>query len=109
MTTRELTTKLNDEYGITKPWPDTYEVDHDTYANVCQDVFTWVRRMQAPGVAIGVHDGIMFKNVELLLKTASVPITANPIGEIMIYRLEQSSGLWRIDVTASATGAGHRR
>lgn len=75
MTAQELKNKLDNEFGFNK-WPDTYEVDADTYANCCQFAFDNPRIFQGYGpnyvsitIALGrLHNGIMFKNVELILK-----------------------------------------
>ncbi len=72
MTAIELRQKLNHEYGILKPWPDHLDVDADTYANACQAVFDSVDNsdgefVKEEKVALGTNNGIMFKNVELIL------------------------------------------
>lgn len=67
-----------------KEWPRTYDVDHETYANVCQSVFNSLHEkqmywdvvedgQQKPDigtvlVCLGEHNGIMFKGVELILR-----------------------------------------
>lgn len=73
MTAQELRAKFNDTFGL-NAWPKTYNVDAETYANVCQLVFTncpvryqWDEDTEAITISIGPHKGIMFKNVELLL------------------------------------------
>ncbi|HWY35955.1 MAG TPA: hypothetical protein VNX68_15030 [Nitrosopumilaceae archaeon] len=72
MTTEELRLKLNSEFGI-NPWPETYEVDSDTYAHVCQFVFHQHIHAYTNGrfkqitITVGKNNGILFKNVELLL------------------------------------------
>lgn len=38
MTSNELRHKFNTEFGL-KSWPKTYEVDVETYGNVCQEIF----------------------------------------------------------------------
>jgi len=81
MTTEELRKKFNDEFGPKDGWPLAYEVNAETYGNVCQSVFTWAaadnidkifRRgygdLGIVEIAIGPNNGIMFKNVELILK-----------------------------------------
>lgn len=82
MTYLEFRKMMNEKFGI-NPWPKTYEVDHETYANVCQHIFKW--RYETTDIAIfeqmiGPHfcfieisigadnQGIMFKSVELILK-----------------------------------------
>ena len=80
MTANELRTYFNKTYGL-MPWPPTFEVDAETYANCCNAVFQ--NRLEADDsiatvypdftviqIAIGnVSNGLMFKNVELILKT----------------------------------------
>lgn len=71
MTAPELVNHLNNTYGIGKPWPLIFEVDSDTYANVCQSLFTYLSNHQYRGaikLAIGPNDGVMFKGIELILK-----------------------------------------
>lgn len=87
MTTNELRKLFNDKYGMDQNWPTRYEVDHETYANVCQAIFDYQFNRQSefeslgmdddveqiPGVHeitifLGINRGIMFKNVELLLR-----------------------------------------
>jgi hypothetical protein len=69
MTTEELRSTFNDKFELNK-WPQAYEVDHETYANVCQ--YTFHKKNDGEPIifiAIGKHGGILFKGVELLLKT----------------------------------------
>lgn len=76
MTAKELKDLFNKEYGF-NPWPPTYEVDAETYGNVCQAVFNNALDRQFPDVAdeffhlkivVGPNIGIMYQNVELILK-----------------------------------------
>jgi hypothetical protein len=71
MTAKELRTKFNKEFGF-KDWPEEYEVDVETYGYVCQAVFdNWIERDFPPEIArvkLGFKGGIMFMNVELLIK-----------------------------------------
>ena len=70
MTAEELIHKLNIDYGMHK-WPPVYEVDAETYANVCHYVFNMLANYFTDlkvTVSIGPHHGIMFKNVELILE-----------------------------------------
>lgn len=81
MTVQELTKLFNQSFGdrLDKPWPKTYDVDHETYANVCQSLFEWKAErvfvnnikddMKWIEISIGANNGIMFKNVELILKS----------------------------------------
>lgn len=76
MKSQELAKLFGDRFGFTD-WPKTYEVDADTYANCCQTVFSWALERQFPDtsealfmlkIAVGPNNGLMFKNVELILK-----------------------------------------
>lgn len=74
MTTKELRKKL-----LEANYPPTFNVDAETYAIACQEVFTWSCRpdnwdliVSKEGysfrIAIGKTNwGLMFKNVELIL------------------------------------------
>lgn len=70
MTAEELLKKFNTEFGL-NAWPATYEVDAETYAYVCHYVFNWAANYSintfAP-IKLGLHNGIVFKNVELILE-----------------------------------------
>lgn len=78
MTPDELRKKLNDEFGVEKEWPHVYVVDSDTYARVCSEIFT---KLIVKGnyfdmglrkeltIVVGLNGGVMFKGVELLLRT----------------------------------------
>jgi len=73
MTAQTLREYLNTEYGLKKPWPKTLEVDAHTYACACQEIFDTFEKETVGNVgylielALGPHNGIMFKNVELIL------------------------------------------
>lgn len=71
MTALELIEKLNNEYG-TNEWPDTYEVDANTFVNVCQFIFKGkpkLRIQNHESVDIWLrHGNLLFKNVELIVK-----------------------------------------
>lgn len=72
MTLEELRNKFNNEFGIEK-WPKTYEVDSDTYANICQGIFDYKIKDENRmypfliEVTVGLNNGIFFKGVELIL------------------------------------------
>lgn len=81
MTTEELRAKLNKEFGMNKEWPNYYIVDHETYANVCNTIFSRMislfnenyftdegLKFNLISISVGVHGGIFFKGVELLLE-----------------------------------------
>ena len=70
MTPKQLSDQLCKEYDTTKAWPRTYEVDPETYANVCQHYFDNFHIMGQPrfvSVALGPNGGILFHSVELIL------------------------------------------
>ena len=69
MTTVELRDLFNREFKL-EQWPRTYEVDVETYGNVCHSVFTSIHSEipSYPRIALGPHNGIMFKGIELILK-----------------------------------------
>ena len=67
MTIEELLNHFNTNHGIVANWPESYEVDHETFANICDFYF----HHEIDGfikIFIGKNNGIMFKNVELILK-----------------------------------------
>ena len=69
MTSNELRSIFNETYGLGE-WPKSVIVDHETYANVCQDIFNHIINEDGgPWVHLGLgpNNGIMFKNVELIL------------------------------------------
>jgi len=78
VTVKELTKHINDTIGYQVPMPETLEVDHETYANVCWYVVNYVMgddrdgRVLYPPISFGPHGGIFFKNTELILKGASI-------------------------------------
>jgi len=73
MTAQELRSHFNDTFGLGE-WPETYEVDHETYANACHFVFKQKLEYDKMynrfllSVTVGSNKGLMFKNVELILK-----------------------------------------
>ena len=70
MTTQQLTEKFNHEFAL-GVWPKTYEVDAETYGYVCQSLFEHYEELYGGpwvSVALGPYGGVMFKNVELMLK-----------------------------------------
>lgn len=72
MTVDELIRKFNTDFQMNN-WPETYEVDHETYANCCQRVFTLREKFPLDKfnyieVFVGKSSGLMLKNVELLLR-----------------------------------------
>lgn len=71
MTVQELRIKFNKEFGL-KSWPETYEVDADTYLNVCRYMINVQAKPIHDGffseIHLGKSYGILFKNVELILK-----------------------------------------
>lgn len=80
MTAEELHSHFNRVYGMEYQWPKTYEVDAVTYGNCCQYIFNWANEhnfidsigpdYKRLNIAMGkVANGLMFKNVELILKS----------------------------------------
>jgi hypothetical protein len=76
MTANELRQHFNYIFGLDAAWPLTYEVDAETYANVCQELFDFkVATLEVQGttypnvidILVGRSNGLMFKNVELIL------------------------------------------
>jgi len=70
MTSNELIRHFNNTFGLNK-WPDKFEVDAETYGNCCQHVISQTPMIQLNGIrtihiAIGSHQGLLFKNVELI-------------------------------------------
>ena len=76
MTAEELIEKFNSSFGM-REWPKAFLVDMETYGNCCQFVFN--RLNEATDylgqsfyyLALGPNKGLMFKNVELIIKKAS--------------------------------------
>lgn len=72
MTAEELITHFNRVYGMSNPWPTTYEVDPITYAHCCQKIFDHIKPtkdvMGGTLIQLGPNKGLMFKNVELILQ-----------------------------------------
>ena len=75
---KELREYFNKEYGITKPWPKTFHVNSECYADCCQEAFNWYAKncestisgdkWNSYRIMIGNEtNGLMFKNVELIL------------------------------------------
>jgi len=73
---RQLAAHFSKTFGF-KEWPKTYEVDAETYALVCQAIFDHELEIQFPDtkldvfalqIAVGPNNGLMFKNVELILR-----------------------------------------
>lgn len=77
MTANELREQFINDYGMNK-YPKTLVVNHETYANVCHDLFVykatrkdslvWIRGFSQIELSLGPNHGIMFKNVELILE-----------------------------------------
>jgi hypothetical protein len=83
MTYDQLLLKLNNEFGL-EEWPTTYEVDVETYGYACQAIFNKIEKerimfwdvvidgkqrpdIEVVTITIGPHNGIMLKNVELII------------------------------------------
>lgn len=76
MTSNELIAFLNNTYGLKRPWPKKLKVDADTYANCCQTIFNYHGEIfpidegiKILSITCGPNDGLMFKNVELILES----------------------------------------
>lgn len=67
----ELRREFNETFGI-KNYPKKVLVNHETYANICQFIFDRIADKVENGpfyeIALGINKGIMFKNIELILK-----------------------------------------
>lgn len=67
MTTAELRQRLYEE-----GYPPQFPVDSQTYANACQEVFNHLNQecenMGVIEVWVGSHNGLMFKNTELIYR-----------------------------------------
>ena len=80
----ELREYFNNAYGLEKEWPKTFEVSAELYGRCCQAVFDkegdkelywdvvldgeskpWIIMKS---ISLGPNRGLMFKNVELLIK-----------------------------------------
>lgn len=74
----ELVNYLNMAYGLEAQWPETFEVSPELYGRVCdallkylieKNVYTLVvGKGYRVELAVGRKGGVMFKNVELLIK-----------------------------------------
>ncbi len=77
MTAQELRNHFLVSFDISNKWPTTFEVDAETYANVCQEIFnnkkSYEKEYYSDGwfarIAFGNNNGIMFKNIELIYKS----------------------------------------
>ena len=72
MTLNDLVNKFNTEFKLGQ-WPSAYRVDHETYANVCQELFNTIPSerlgfLSRVTITLGPNKGILLKNVELILK-----------------------------------------
>lgn len=73
MTAQELYIKMLSELPFPSGDLDFYEVDHETFANVCQDIFDHKAPQPATSqrvitIGIGKNNGIYFKGIEIILK-----------------------------------------
>lgn len=82
LTADELAQKMNNEFtkdGINQPWPHSYEVDRDTYLNVlirCLEnplrtdyyIDSSLQSVKLVVIPLGGNNGILFKNVELIMR-----------------------------------------
>ncbi len=71
---REFRYYLYNAYGPEKEWPKTFEVSHELYEAVEQVILDWIERVdhdypfELHTIKFGPNGGIMFKNIELLIK-----------------------------------------
>jgi len=110
MTAEELNQIFNNKYGLEKEWPKIYPVDAETYGNICQAFFTWAIESENEEIvwkdgnstlirlALGPNNGLMFKNVELIL-TVPKPSVYEDVkcpecGGKMISRKGQYGTFW---------------
>lgn len=66
----DILSRGGDPDGLPRSLPSIYEVDHETYANVCQYIFDKKAdevNQHIIHIALGLNKGIMFKGVELIL------------------------------------------
>jgi ribosomal protein L37AE/L43A len=102
MKAEELLGIFNTKFGL-DGWPKSYEVDAETYGNVCQFIFEYSANKSNSSdegviwteVALGPNDGIMFKNVELKIKQPVYEDVQCPeCGGKMISRKGQYGTFW---------------
>lgn len=68
MNANELIQYLNDTFGLNQ-WPNSYQVDEETYARVCQYIFDNLSKTNGRVIVfLGKNNGIMIKNVELVMR-----------------------------------------
>lgn len=69
MLAEELIRQLNVRYGFTR-WPETFEVNTETYAYACLHVIKHKQQNHEPAIVLsfGPHKGLMFKGIELIEK-----------------------------------------
>ena len=69
---QELRHLFNIKFGMNERWPEKWEVDASTYGNICQAIFFHLKTTdnnEIVRIALGPNSGIMYKNVELILKS----------------------------------------
>jgi len=76
----ELIQYFNNTYGLEHKWPRRFEVSAELYGRACQMLINrtredpdnvrlnWTGQVARVSIAIGPNNGIMFKNVELIIK-----------------------------------------
>jgi hypothetical protein len=79
MTVEQLRTYINETYGMgdKTPYPKIFNVDADTYGNVCHAIFqNKMKSSQCNShfcgctiieIHLGINGGVMFKNIELIV------------------------------------------
>jgi len=69
----ELIKWFNEHFGLGIAWPEKIEVKAELYADCCQMIFDTRKELDRHSqdlyyIALGKNRGLMFKNVELILK-----------------------------------------
>ena len=70
MTADKLRMEFNEKFALGN-WPEKVLVNAETYANVCQYIFDHIACRvddEYYEIALGPNRGLMFKNVELILR-----------------------------------------
>ena len=78
-TPEDLLRHLKVTYGIEQRWPNQFEVSAELYGRVCDALVKYIIAhhvyTMVPGrgyqieLSVGQHGGVLFKNVELIIKS----------------------------------------
>lgn len=71
MTIEEVYKYINTNFGLNGPWPGTWEVDAETYGNICHFLFGVLHEGAQVTLHLGPNGGPIFKGMELILKGKS--------------------------------------